>query len=215
VIHVVWDWNGTLVDDLPIVVEAVNGALEAIGEAPIGADAYRAYYTRPVDRFYERLLDRPISPEEWATLDRVFHERYGAALDRVPLAVDAIDAIDAVADRGWSQSILSMWWEEDLVACVTRRNLGGRMALVQGNRDDSGGEKAAHLRLHLDVLGVAPGSVIMIGDSLDDASAAATVGTGCVLYDGGSHHRSELEGTGVSVADSLMAAVHLIESRPT
>jgi len=213
VIHVVWDWNGTLVDDLPIVVESVNGALEAIGEAPIGADAYRAYYTRPVGRFYERLLDRPISAEEWATLDRVFHERYGAALDRVPLAIDAVDAIEAVADRGWSQSILSMWWEEDLVACVTKRGLYDRMNLVQGNRNDSGGEKAAHLRLHLDALGLSPGSVVMIGDSLDDAAAAASVGTGCVLYDGGSHDRSELEGTGVSVADSLMAALVIAESR--
>ena len=31
-IHVVWDWNGTLVEDLPVVVESVNAALDAIGE---------------------------------------------------------------------------------------------------------------------------------------------------------------------------------------
>ena len=57
-IHVVWDWNGTLVEDLPIVVESVNAALDAIGEVPITEDDYRAYFTRPVGQFYERLLER-------------------------------------------------------------------------------------------------------------------------------------------------------------
>ena len=102
-----------------------------------------------------------------------------------------------------------MWWEEDLVACVTRRGLFERMSLVQGNRDDAGGEKAAHLRSHLEFLALESGLVVMIGDSLDDAAAAAHIGTRCVLYDGGSHHREELEGTGVPVADSLVDAVRV------
>jgi phosphoglycolate phosphatase-like HAD superfamily hydrolase len=215
VVHVVWDWNGTLVDDLPIVIESVNGALDAIGEAPIGEDEYRAFYTRPVGRFYERLLDRPITQGEWATLDRVFHESYSTALDRVPLASDAMAAMDDVAARGWSQSILSMWWEEDLVACVNRRGLSDRMGLVQGNRNDAGGEKAAHLRRHLEALAADAGTVVMIGDSLDDAAAAVAVGSHCVLYDGGSHHREELEQTGVPVTDSLVDAVAVAARMPT
>ena len=93
-IHVVWDWNGTLVEDLPVVVESVNAALGAIGEAPITEDDYRAHFTRPVGRFYERLLERSISAAEWDTLDRVFHDRYRDALDRIPLAADAAEAID-------------------------------------------------------------------------------------------------------------------------
>ncbi|MCL1693448.1 MAG: HAD hydrolase-like protein [Actinomycetia bacterium] len=208
-IHVVWDWNGTLVDDLPIVVESVNAALAAIGESPIDENDYRQYFTRPVDRFYVRLLERPISDEEWSTLDRVFHEHYGGALDRVPLTTDALASIDDVEARGWTQSILSMWWEKDLTACVERRGLDERMTLVQGNRNDAGGEKAAHLIQHLSELDIDAGSVVMIGDSLDDAAAAGVVGTACVLYDGGSHHRSHLEDAGVPVADTLAAAVRV------
>jgi phosphoglycolate phosphatase-like HAD superfamily hydrolase len=205
--HVVWDWNGTLVDDLPIVVESVNAALAAIGEAPIDEHDYREHFTRPVDQFYVRLLERPIPDEEWFALDRVFHERYLTALDRIPLTGDAIEAIDAVEARGWSQSILSMWWEEDLTACVERRGLAERMTLIQGNRDDAGGEKAAHLLRHLTKLDVDAASVVMIGDSLDDAAAASVVGTACILYDGGSHHRTHLEDAGVPVTDTLTAAV--------
>ena len=208
-IHVVWDWNGTLVEDLPVVVESVNAALDAIGEAAITEDDYRAYFTRPVGQFYERLLERPISAEEWDTLDRVFHSQYRAALDRVPLAVDAMEAIDSAAARGWSQSILSMWWEGELVDVVARHGLTDRMTLVQGNRNDPGGEKASHLLRHIATLDVDIGSVVMIGDSIDDAVAAGVVGTACVLYDGGSHHLDDLQGVGVPVSGSLVGAVQI------
>ncbi len=207
--HVIWDWNGTLVDDLPIVVECVNAALREIGEDPIDADDYRDHFVRPVHRFYESLLERSITEQEWATLDRTFHERYAHSLDRVPLADGAAEALDAVDARGWSQSILSMWWEEDLTACVVRRGLDDRMVLVQGNRNDGGGTKAAHLRLHLETLGIGPSSAVLIGDSLDDAAAARELGAGCVLYDGGSHHPAELKKTGVPVAATLTDAVDL------
>ena len=208
-IHVVWDWNGTLVEDLPVVVESVNAALDAIGEAAITEDDYRAYFTRPVGQFYERLLERPISAEEWDTLDRVFHSQYRAALDRVPLAVDAMEAIDSAAARGWSQSILSMWWEDELVDVVARHGLADRMTLVQGNLNDPGGEKAIHLLRHIATLELDIGSVVMIGDSIDDAVAAGVVGTACVLYDGGSHHLDDLQGLGVPVSGSLVGAVQI------
>ena len=147
-IHVVWDWNGTLVEDLPVVVESVNAALGAIGEAPITEDDYRAHFTRPVGRFYERLLERSISAAEWDTLDRVFHDRYRDALDRIPLAGDAAEAIDEVSARGWTQSILSMWWEDELLDVVARHGLVDFMELVQGNVDDPGGAKEGNERLN-------------------------------------------------------------------
>ena len=59
--HVIWDWNGTLVDDLPIVVDAVNASLAGIGAGPIVADDYRDHYTRPVRVFYDRLLGRAVT----------------------------------------------------------------------------------------------------------------------------------------------------------
>jgi len=212
VLHVIWDWNGTLVDDLPIVVECVNAALSEIGESPIDGDDYRNHFARPVHRFYESLLGRPISDGEWTTLDRTFHERYADSLDRVPLADGAAEALDAVDAFGWSQSILSMWWEEELTACVARRGLDDRMVLVQGNRNDGGGTKAAHLRRHLATLGVAASAAVLIGDSLDDEAAARELGARCVLYDGGSHHPDVLARTGVPVAVTLTEAVDLAAS---
>jgi phosphoglycolate phosphatase-like HAD superfamily hydrolase len=72
----VWDWNGTLFDDQVAVVAAVNDALAKLGLPAIDADGYRTHFTRPVERFYEQVAGRPISAEEWATLDAAYHDSY-------------------------------------------------------------------------------------------------------------------------------------------
>ncbi len=205
--HIIWDWNGTLFDDLHLTVEAVNESLAKFNVPPIDSDRYRDHYTRPVALFYERLLDRDITVEEWRLIDTTFHDFYRLALPRAQLARDARSALESVRDRGWSQSILSMWWHEELVPFVTGYGLDPLMVRVDGNRGDAGETKRAHLERHLSDLGAAHDVILVVGDSLDDAQAAAEAGVPCVLYDGGAHHRSELEAAGVPVVDTLLAAL--------
>lgn len=217
--HIVWDWNGTLFDDLHIVVESVNASLACFGEGPIDAVAYQAHYQRPVPRFYESLLGRPISAEMWRTIDRVFHETYGNALDRAGLAGDAMAAVEEVAAGGGTQSILSMWWHDQLVPAVSAFGLEDRMILVDGLRGSPGEIKGRHLVAHLETLresfGLGGTSVVVIGDITDDADAAVAAGTGCVLYDSGSQPRPTLERAGFPVASTLCEAIRLAGISPT
>lgn len=205
--HVIWDWNGTLADDLATVVECVSASLAAIGEGPIVADDYRSHYTRPVRRFYDNLLNRAVTDSEWQKIERTFHVHYRQGARRVPLAADALAAVAAVADAGNTQSILSMWWHDDLSAEVIRHGLQPYMLRVDGNTKDASESKERLLSVHLRALG-ADGAV-MIGDAMDDAKAAAAVRIACVLYDGGSHHRAELESAGVPVTSSLVEAAQI------
>jgi phosphoglycolate phosphatase-like HAD superfamily hydrolase len=209
--HVVWDWNGTLYDDLHIVVDAVNVSLGELGAPPIDTAGYRDHYTRPVRLFYEALLARPVTSDEFAMIDRVFHASYGASLDRAGLAADARRALVRVSGNS-SQSLLSMWRHDSLVAYVDRLGLAPYMARIDGNRSPDDATKAGALAEHVERLRdqaiiMNPDSVLVIGDGLDDARSAAEVGVDCVLYDGGSHHRRELEAAGVPVADTLMHAL--------
>ena len=208
-LHVVWDWNGTLLDDLHVVIEAANESLSQFGLGPIDEDDYRDHFTRPVRAFYDSLFGRPITDDEWEALNDTFHEEYYARVAAASLTSDANRAMDSVEGRGWTQSLLSMSPQEWLEHVVDRFGLRPRFAGIRGLRGPTGGLKAAHLRDHLADLGVEPERSVIIGDTPDDAAAAKAVGAGVVLYHGGSHHLPTLEEVGAPIAHTLVEAVEL------
>jgi phosphoglycolate phosphatase-like HAD superfamily hydrolase len=211
VAHLIWDWNGTLLDDLALVVSATNASLATVGGPCVTSEDHRRDFCRPVSDYYAHVLGRPVAAEEFLTLDRTFHEFYRAGLHGCRLAVDALDAI--AAWRG-TQSLLSMFFHYDLLEVVTRHGLHGRLARVDGLRDAvGGGPKAPHLKAHLQALAVRGEECVLIGDSVDDAEAAEHVGAKVILYCGGFTDEARLRSTGMPVAASLLEAVeHAVRS---
>lgn len=76
--HVVWDWNGTLLDDFDIMVEATNSSCFDLLGRPITAEEYRRHFARPVSLLYEGILGRPLDPGEWQLINSRFHTSYGS-----------------------------------------------------------------------------------------------------------------------------------------
>lgn len=211
-VHIVWDWNGTLLDDLDVVVEAVSRSVERYGHGPIDADVYRDHFTRPVRSFYDSLFGRSVDDMEWTDLNKTFHDNYHGDVDGAALGHDTVAALDLVSNHGWTQSLLSMSTHDELVRLVSHHRLSGYFLLVSGLPTATGDLKASYLRQHLDRMGVTTQSAVVIGDTPDDHHAAAEVGVRSVAYDGGSHHRDVLDRLGVPVADSLLNALEIVES---
>ncbi|MEV0226688.1 HAD family hydrolase [Streptomyces sp. NPDC050704] len=206
--HIVWDWNGTLFHDNEAIIGATNAAFAELGLEPITLERYRELYCVPVPRFYERLIGRLPTDEEWEVMDETFHRYYvehrvGCGLtDGVPgLLTEWVSA-------GRSQSILSMYGHDELVPLVRGFGIEPHFVRVDGRTGPSGGSKAEHMVRHVAALtGVEPARTVVIGDAADDAIAARRVGAQAVLYTGGSHGRASLEEVGVPVVDSLEEAV--------
>ncbi|MFF7875492.1 HAD family hydrolase [Streptomyces californicus] len=214
--HLVWDWNGTLLDDTYAVVRATNAAFAEVELEPITPEQYREMYTIPIPRFYERFLGRLPTEAEWERMDGVFHRYYAEQRTACGLTAGAEELLHGWQRAGRSQSLLSMYGHEQLVPVVRGYGIEPRFVRVEGRRGPSGGSKALHMERHFEALagvdGIVPENAVVIGDALDDAVAAAHVGARAVLYTGGSHSRRSLEGAGVPVVDSLAEAVALAET---
>ncbi|KOU45586.1 MULTISPECIES: HAD family hydrolase [Streptomyces] len=214
--HLVWDWNGTLLDDTYAVVRATNAAFAEVELEPITPERYREMYTIPIPRFYERFLGRLPTEAEWERMDGVFHRYYAEQRTACGLTAGAEELLRGWQRAGRSQSLLSMYGHEQLVPVVRGYGIEPRFVRVEGRRGPSGGSKALHMERHFEALagvdGIVPENAVVIGDALDDAVAAAHVGARAVLYTGGSHSRRSLEGAGVPVVDSLAEAVALAET---
>jgi phosphoglycolate phosphatase-like HAD superfamily hydrolase len=205
VTHIVWDWNGTLLDDLSLVVEATNESLATLGAGPVTADEHRRDFIRPVQAYYEFVVGRDITPAEFEALDRAFHDTYHAGVPTIELTKGVRELL---ASYGAGQSLLSMWFHTQLVPTVDRYGLTPYFQRVDGLRGAlGGGHKAPLLKAHLDGLGLSGEDVVLIGDSVDDADAAASVGARAVLYSGGFTDVERLRKVGVPVVDTLEDAL--------
>ncbi|MDB1089466.1 haloacid dehalogenase-like hydrolase [Streptomyces sp. ACA25] len=208
--HIVWDWNGTLLHDTDVVLEATNASCAEIGLPPLTLEQYRELYCVPVPRFYGKLLGRQPSAEEWEAMDAAFRRHYGAGADRAALAEGAAELLLSWKTGGGTQSVCSLAPHERLVPWLGRLGLDGHFERVDGDTGVTGPlrgkarQMARHLAAmpHVDRL-----RTVVIGDAADDAAAAAHAGAKAVLYTGGSHSRQGLKRVGVPVVDSLADAV--------
>lgn len=210
--HLVWDWNGTLLDDNTAVVGATNAAFGEVGLEPITVEQYREMYCIPIPRFYERLMGRLPTDAEWERMDGVFHQHYTQQRDACGLTAGAAELLAQWQLTGRSQSIMSMYRHDELLPVVRGYGIEAHFVRVDGRTGPSGGSKAQYMERHFAALGgISPQHTVVIGDAVDDAVAAAHVGARAVLYTGGSHSRASLEAAGVPVVDTLAEATALAE----
>ena len=94
---VLWDWNGTLLDDTAACLTALNAMLARRGVPTITLDFYRQNFSFPVRPFYERIGVK-LAQEDWDALAREYHDTYHA--QPFALNVEAIAALEAVRAAG-------------------------------------------------------------------------------------------------------------------
>lgn len=189
-ICILWDWNGTLLDDLDAEVAALNAMLRRRGRPPVTREFFRRHFAFPARDFY-RLVGMDVPDHEWDALAIEYHDSYhreAYALNR-----GAFAALELAKASGARQSILSALHQRLLEEETARFGVRRYMEHVCGTDNYDGGSKLARARELVGRLGGAA-DVVLIGDSIHDREVADAIGARCVLYSGGSHARSRLEG---------------------
>jgi phosphoglycolate phosphatase-like HAD superfamily hydrolase len=211
--HVVWDWNGTLLNDNDAVLAAVNAVCVDFGRASLTWAEWQAVYARPMRVSYQQILQRLLDDEEWARVDKLYHEQYDTLLHTCALAAGATAELRRWAESGRTQSLLSMWFHARLVPTIEEFGLTGYFSRIDGLPGDvGGGSKTDSLVQHLEAQALDPRDVVLIGDVVDDAVAAEAAGTGCILVNTGAMSRAALETTGVPVTNSIQQALQLLDT---
>jgi len=211
--HIIWDWNGTLLDDTWLTVHAASAVLEAYGRPrTLTVDLWREIATRPLIDTYVRLLDMEIDTEQWVSLAGVWLDAYRSRFPEVGLNPMAQLALDEAAAAGMTQSIVSLNTQAELSREVEALGIAGLFTHVSGSRESHGPDrspKSTEVLSQLADLGVDPRQALMIGDMVDDAREATEAGVRVLLVPTGDTSQERLLASGYPVADSLTDAVRL------
>ena len=92
---ILWDWNGTLLDDVELCVDALNRLLEKHAYPQrYDRDQYRAIFGFPIEEYYVR-AGFDFSRHSFAMLAEEYMDDYIPASAACPLAEGSIEALDA------------------------------------------------------------------------------------------------------------------------
>ena len=209
--YIIWDWNGTLIDDVSAAVNALNRMLSIRGVAPVTRDFYRAHFGFPVRPFYA-VAGLDMEKEDWDKICTDFHQFIAEEPDQ-HLRPDAKDALQLVRDMGGHQSILSALRQDLLLRDTAHEGVQAAFDGIFGVDNLDGVTKLSRghdLVAHLKSSGLlASGqSLFFIGDTLHDAEVGVALGATPILVEGGHQSSERLRAAGYAVAPSLLAAVN-------
>ena len=199
--HVIWDWNGTLLNDTQAGVNAVNAMLAARHLPTLDVQTYRETFVFPVKDFY-RAVGFRLEAEDWDAMAREFHDRF-LADTTLRLHVDATHALTCFRAAGIGQSILSASEQSILKAMLSDFGVAHFFENVFGVDNLYGHSKLAMGHALLDKLAASPANILMIGDSLHDQEVAGTLGVRCLLIAQGHQSYARLAKSGAPVLNSL------------
>ncbi len=200
--HLIWDWNGTLLDDLDYSIGVMNTLLERRRLPLLNRTRYHALFDFPVRIYYERLgFDPSLDPFE--RLSTEFISRYDAGRTQAPLHRDAAQLLATARTTGLGQSILSAYRHETLLEIVAHFGLTAHFDHIAGLNNIHAHSKLALGRALVARLGVPSSEILLIGDTLHDAEVARELGVACALVAAGHHSAARLRTSGAPVFASL------------
>jgi phosphoglycolate phosphatase len=199
--HIIWDWNGTLLDDTQAGVNAINAMLAARSLPQIDTPSYREVFGFPVINFY-RAIGFNIEQENWDAVAREFHDLFLADVS-LRLHEHALRALDCFQEAGIGQSVLSASEQSILSAMLDTFGVARYFDGACGVDNLYGHSKLALGRALLKRLALPQDDVLMVGDSLHDHEVAEALGVRCLLIAQGHQSYARLARSGTPVLDSL------------
>lgn len=162
--NLIFDWSGTLVDDLPAVWEASNWVFERAGVAPLSLDEFRAEFCLPFKDFYDRYVPKVRLPE----LEEWFHTRFRQIQHTARELPQARDFLVFCRQRGVRCFVLSTLRDEYFLSQSRELGFEGFFEEAYVGVLDKRGKIAELLATHH----LAPAETLFVGDMRHDIETA-------------------------------------------
>ncbi|NDC36689.1 MAG: HAD family hydrolase [Proteobacteria bacterium] len=200
--HIIWDWNGTLIDDAQETVNVVNRQLRKRQLPETTLARYREIYEHPVKKIYDR-LGFTLDEQSWPQFVDEWFTDYNSKVTGLELHHDAHDTLMTFKDRGCVQAILSALPHELLTHCVEHHGVAPFFHTVMGLQDRFGASKVANGSWVMQQISADPSRTVVIGDSSHDFEVAHALKIDCLLVCRGLESRARLESNGCPVFEDF------------
>ena len=168
--YIVWDWNGTLVNDGWLFVELINQVLKKRNLKEITLDIYKEEFCFPLEKYYEKIgFDFNLEPYEIPSME--FVDLYNKNKYRPHLYSGAISLLKKMCDLGIKNYLLSAQNEASLKDLVKFYKIGPYFEKIRGTNNFHARGKELVAKEMLKEMSCAE-SVLFVGDTNMDMDIA-------------------------------------------
>ncbi len=196
--RILWDWNGTLLNDAWLSVEVLCDMLCRRGLQKIDVDTYRASFGFPIIKFYED-LGFDFKKEPFEKVGAEFIENYNSKRNLCSLNDGAKELVFALEKAGVKQSILSAYEVNYLRQIVGTFAIAKCFEHIVGLDNIYAATKVKLGQDYFNSLNENPKTALFVGDTEHDAQTAKAIGCDCVLVAKGHFSKERLLKLGVPV----------------
>ena len=189
--HIIWDWNGTIFNDVVLGVDIINKLLKERKLNLLTIDLYKDVFTIPVKDYYAS-LGFDFSKESFEVVGKHWIDEYERRKFECRLYEGVVDLMEKINKIGIGQSILSAYSQHTLEEMVDHHDLRKYLEHIVG-LDNIYAASKLHLGIELmERLGNGKGETLVIGDTIHDYEVAMEIGADCVLIASGHQSKNKL-----------------------
>jgi len=200
---IIWDWNGTLLNDLELCISTINKMLKNRDLPILTSNSYKEAFSFPVENYY-RTIGFNFDKEDFSVPAGEFIEMYHNNINECKLHSNARKILDCFRERGKRQFILSAMKHTMLVKTLKEKEIYDFFEAVSGLNDHyavSKIEKGIQLiRDH----NIDKKRAYIIGDTDHDFEVAKALEVNCILVADGHQSEKRLRETGAQVVGNLV-----------
>lgn len=182
--HVIWDWNGTLLNDIELCLKVTAPLLEELGLEPLTIDRYREVFGFPIKDYYKR-IGFDFEKHCFNTAAQKFMDSYNGRLDECTLHDGVTEILHELRKRGIVNSLLSATREDFLHFHINKFGVADFFDNICGIKDLHAVSKLESGRELISRTNIPKEETLLIGDTDHDLEVGEALGVEVlILADG-------------------------------
>ena len=207
--HIIFDWNGTLVDDASIFVDILNQLLVSRSLNTITLSEYKNVFCFPIKSFYKKLgID--ISEKSFTQLEKEFVNEYNQRMFKPKLFNNVLTVLNSLKKEGFELSILSASNQKVLSKLIKYYSLTQYFDNVVGVNNYGANGKIESGQNLLKEINQTNDQIIMVGDTDYDYQVAKNLQIDCILIGNGHQSLNKLKSVTKEVVNSLEEIMNIV-----
>lgn len=200
--HIIWDWNGTLLDDVGLCVDIINNVLSKKNLDILTLNNYRDIFTFPIKNYYQK-AGFNFNKYTFEEVGQEWMSEYERRRDECILHEGAMEILTLLQRKKIEQSILSAYPHKTLIEIISRFNLNEFFKYIIGLDNIYATSKVELGKELMKNISNGEGKILLIGDTEHDYEVAKEIDADCILIADGHQSKEKLVACNVPVFDSL------------